>query len=169
MSETRRQLRAVFRVSPQELYEIITYGRVLNNNNDPVLRPACNALGTRHIIIGAGYIEDTSSEAIAKELVPLDPSSELWLTVKLDSRYKYLTAPSALLKHAFQYYPPVIIKSWDRDYFPDAPDTAVILGPIEPKQIVKIEAYTVSAIRELVSVPPSLTWWERFRRDWRSR
>lgn len=169
MSETIRQLRAVFRVSPQELYEIVTYGRVLNNNRDPVLRPACNALGTRHIIIGAGYIGDTSSEAIAKELVPLGHSSSLWLTVKLDSSYKYLTAPSALLKHEFQYSTPVMIKSWDRDYFPDAPDTAVIVGQIEPKQIVKVEAHTVSAIRELASVPPSPTWWDRLKRDLRSR
>lgn len=169
MHDNIRQLKAVFRVSPQDLYDIVTYGRVLRKSHNPVLRTACDALGTRNIIIGAGYIGDTSSEAIAKELVPLGHSSSLWLTVKLDSSYKYLTAPSALLKHEFQYSTPIMIKSWDRDYFPDAPDTAVILGQVEPKQIVKVEAHTVSAIRELASVPPSLTWWDRLKRDWRSR
>lgn len=169
MHDNIRQLKAVFRVSPQDLYDIVTYGRVLRKSHDPVLRTACDALGTRNIIIGAGYIGDTSSEAIAKELVPLGHSSSLWLTVKLDSSYKYLTAPSTLLRQEPGYTTPIIIKSWDRDYFPDAPDTAVIMGQIEAKQIVKVEAVTVSAIRELASIPPSLTWWERFKRDWRNR
>ncbi len=169
MSEPSRQLKAVFRVSPHDLYDIVTYGRVLRRNNNPVLRPACDALDTSNIIIGAGYIGDTRSEAIAKELVPLGNSSHLWLTVKLDSSYKYLTAPSVLLTPELPYYTPILIKSWERDYFPDAPDTAVIIGQIDAKQIVKVEAMTVSAIRELASVPPSLTWWERFKRDWRSR
>lgn len=169
MHDNIRQLKAVFRVSPQDLYDIVTYGRVLRKSHDPVLRTACDALGTRNIIIGAGYIGDTSSEAIAKELIPLGHSSYLWLTVKLDSSYKYLTAPSTLLRQEPGYTTPIIIKSWDRDYFPDAPDTAVIMGQIEAKQIVKVEAVTVSAIRELASVPPCITWRDKLGRYWRNR
>ena len=89
---------------------------------------------------------------MAKGLIPIRDSNTLWVTVNLDGYSKYCIAPSRILRDQPRLESLVVISGAENDYFPDAPDTAVIIGTIAPEQIIKVETYSISSIKNLLEL-----------------
>ena len=159
-----RQLRAVFKLDVTELYEVLTYGSLLKTNKSAYLDDACKALGARSVIVGAGYIEDDSMAATrAKSILPKRSSPTCYLTIAVGPETtRYLIAPSTIL--AGKPVTKGFLRSWQTDYFPDAPDTAVILSHIDPRDVISVDTTEVSFIRDLVCMKTSRSWRERLKR-----